>query len=58
MIQLLKCLVHFVRLEEEGCLSEAALCYREALADDPDQTSAKARLDVVSKQLQRKVGLY
>lgn len=51
-------LLYTFRLEGEGSLEEAAVCYREALADDPDQTSAKTRLMVVSKQLERKVGLY
>ena len=34
------------------------MCYREALADDPDQTTAKARLSIVTKQQEKKVGLH
>lgn len=37
-------------------MERAVVCYREALADDPSQAAAKARLDVLRTVLQRKVG--
>ena len=46
------------RLEKEGRLERAVVCYREAIADDPSQESAKGRLEVLKKVLEKKVSNY
>ena len=43
------------RLEREGKLEAAMKCYREALADDPHQVTARERLKVITVALEMQV---
>lgn len=49
------CLAH-CRLEREGQLEAAVKCYREALADDPHQETARERLRIITTALEKQVG--
>lgn len=46
------------RLEEQGRLERALVCYQEALADDPAQEAAKTKLEKLRKVLEKKVSSY
>jgi hypothetical protein len=50
-------LVVIARLEKDGKLERALQCYREALADDPGQTTARTRLELISAALEKQVGV-
>ena len=43
------------RLEKEGKLQQAMRCYREALADDPKEETAKTRLGLLTAALEKQV---
>ena len=45
------------RLEKDGRLERAVQCYREALADDPSQQTARTRLELISAALEKQVGI-
>lgn len=45
------------RLEKESRLEEAMQCYREALADDPSQQTARTRLELITNALEKQVGI-
>lgn len=50
------CFVQYAhRLEREGKLEAAAACYREALADDPEQEAARTRLNIIVTALEKQV---
>ena len=44
------------RLERQGRLERAILCYQEAVTDDPSQEAAKTRLELLKMVLEKKVG--
>ena len=48
-------LTHFPRLERKGDVDRAMKCYREALADDPEEETAKARLGILTAALEKQV---
>ena len=50
-------LVVIARLEKDGKLERAVQCYREALADDPSQLTARTRLELISAALEKQVGV-
>ena len=45
------------RLEKDGKLERAVQCYREALADDPSQQTARTRLELITAALEKQVGI-
>ena len=50
-------LVVIARLEKDGKLERAVQCYREALADDSGQLTARTRLELISAALEKQVGV-
>ena len=45
----------FYRLEEEGNMDGAMRCYREALADNPEEETARVRLDILTTAAEKQV---
>ena len=50
-------LEYVYRLEREGKLEAAVKCYREALADEPNQETAKSRMKIITVALEKQVGI-
>ena len=48
--------LHTYRLERRGNLEAATRCYREALADDPQEETARLRLEIITTAMEKKVG--
>jgi hypothetical protein len=44
------------RLEKQGRIERAIVCYQEAVADDSSQEAAKTKLELLKKILEKKVG--
>ena len=49
--------IAYCRLEREGKLEAALKCYREALADNPHQETARERLKIITTALEKQVGI-
>jgi len=47
----------FHRLEKLGNVDGAMRCYREALADSPEEETARTRLDILTAAAEKKVCL-
>lgn len=43
------------RLEKEGNMDRAMRCYREALADNPEEDTARVRLDILTAAAEKQV---
>ena len=56
-ISIILLFVQIARLEKEGKLERAVECYREALADDPSQQTARTRLELIIAALEKQVGI-